>query len=719
MNPKGGTGPYTYLWEDGTTSQNRSGLNGGSANVYAVTVTDKNNCSSIFSTTLNVQGSLSLTTEVVKNLSCAGVNDAILRIDILGPITNGPYTTIWTDKLGVVIGNTQTIQNLGPGMYHVEVTDKNNCSNSANITLDEPAVFSIDVLVTNAACNGQNGMAVVNVTGSQVGLTYEWKMKGTSVIIDSDATLNAIAGEYTVTVMNSNNCSKDTTIIIGQGAAITFPAPSTNKVTCFGLSNGQAAIMNPAPGLSFNWSTGEQGFFVINLGVGNYWVVATAGACKSDTTFFDITSFPLLKLDTAKTVLTNPTCFGDNDGSISVEITGGTGIGYKYKWTGKTSTSGTLNNIAAGGYEVIISDDKNCEQKDTLFLTQPDQLIASVDKSKTIELDCNNQTQGKISLMTVGGNAGIKKYTWQAGVDADKETAINLTSGTYCATVSDNQGCKDTVCYTLSAPKALSGELNTPQPPLCNGGQTCISVKFLTGGTGNKYTFQINNGTRYPIDSCVSVFAGAYFINLIDSAGCSIDTIITINQPEPIKVDLGEDQEIQLGLPSPIINAIIDSPVALDTLIWTPQDSLVCLSGNCQTVQLTPSVTTTYLLNVTDQNGCTGSDQLTITVKNVRNVYFANIFSPNSDGNNDYFQPVVGAGFDKILSFAVFDRWGNLVFEKNNYVPDPAGIDGWDGTFQGKKLDPGVFVYYANVRFIDGKLIEYKGSVTIADKVKN
>ncbi|MBL0099202.1 MAG: gliding motility-associated C-terminal domain-containing protein [Saprospiraceae bacterium] len=74
---------------------------------------------------------------------------------------------------------------------------------------------------------------------------------------------------------------------------------------------------------------------------------------------------------------------------------------------------------------------------------------------------------------------------------------------------------------------------------------------------------------------------------------------------------------------------------------------------------------------------------------------------------------------EKILSFTIFDRWGNKVFDKSDYMPDPAGTDGWDGTLNGRRLDPAVFVYYSRVRFIDGKEINYSGSVTLADKIRN
>jgi gliding motility-associated-like protein len=211
----------------------------------------------------------------------------------------------------------------------------------------------------------------------------------------------------------------------------------------------------------------------------------------------------------------------------------------------------------------------------------------------------------------------------------------------------------------------------------------------------------------------VTVFAGTYFINLIDSSGCSISTTVTVGQPDPIEVFLGEGPTINLGEPSAVVSGtvIIPSGNAFN-VSWSP-DNVECLNADCTTVSVSPTETTLYTLEVTDTNGCTGSAQTTVNVRKSRNVYFANIFSPDQDGVNDFFQPVLGIGADRVTQFVIYDRWGNMVFERSDYVPDPAGPGGWDGTFNGRKLDPAVFVYYCKVRFLDNREIEYTGSVTM------
>ncbi len=408
----------------------------------------------------------------------------------------------------------------------------------------------------------------------------------------------------------------------------------------------------------------------------------------------------------------NPTCFGDDNGSISLEATGGTREQYRYRWSNGATTN-SISNLTAGTYTVTLSDSFNCEEEYQIVLTQPSELIATLDNNRSQFLDCNNQDNARLALSTIGGNPGIKTVTWQAGVISENGVAVGLSPGTYCATITDNFGCRDTFCYDLTAPEPLEGEMNIPEEPACFGGTTCISVASISGGTGNRYTFQINNGQRYPIDSCVTVFAGTYFINLIDSSGCSISTTLTVDQPEPITVSLAEGPTINLGEPSAVVTGSVIIPSGNDfTTSWSP-GGVDCINIDCTSVSVSPSETTTYTLMVTDTNGCTGSSQSTVTVKKTRNVFFANIFTPNQDGINDFFQPVTGIGVESVVSFVVYDRWGNMVFERSNYQPDPAGPGGWDGSFNGRKLDPGVFVYVCKVRFVDNREIDYSGSVTM------
>lgn len=719
LNPTGGTGSFVYNWNPDLGNVNFIDeiIIGGT---FEVTVTDENNCSTSKSFRINDYGTLSISVESI-GISCHGKTDGSATVQIISNSGTVPmFTVIWKDASGEVISQgTTSINNLRPGDYFVEVIDEYGCSSTDRpFTIDDAGALTILTNVDNPICYGYTGKIAATVNGDVIGYTFQWIDKGTNQIVGSSNELIANAGTYILKISSQSGCESEQEIVLPQPAKLEFGSPDLRRVRCFGNSDGQAAILNGSVNYTYVWSSGEIGQFAINFDAGQHWVVAMFGGCTSDTVYFNIDTNPKLEIDNSKTILINPSCYGDTNGSIAIEAIGGTGIGYTYRWDNGAQGQ-FLSGIGAGNYVVTISDNNNCEEEILFTLTQPDVLEVMVDNVKSVFLDCNNKDNGKLALTTKGGNPGVKSIAWQSGLDSEAGIAINLIPGTYCATVTDNFGCAATYCHTLEAPEPLRGKINTPVEPICYGGSTCLSIDYLIGGTGNAYTFQINNGKRYPIDSCVTVFAGQYFISLIDSAGCSIDTTIIINQPNPLQVELGDDKDIQLGLPTPQIIPFIDAPEGIQSVTWTPNEYIICLNNDCSIVEMNPPVTTTYFMMVTDNNGCTGSDDVTIRVREVRNVYFANAFTPNNDGYNDYFQAVTGIGVERILNFAIYDRWGNQVFVKENYVPDPAGTDGWDGTYLGRKLNPGVYVYYAKALFIDGKEIEYSGSVTLVDSTRN
>ncbi len=719
LNPTGGTGTYTYTWSTGHGNVNLiEEIDMGGT--FVVTVTDVNNCSTSKSFEINNYGSLAISISS-NDVSCRGRTDGSATVEVVASGGTIPMFTVeWKDSNGNTIGGgTTTINNLPPGSYSVEVKDEFGCSsNPRSFTIQDAPELTIITNIDPILCHNEEGTITASVNGTVSGYTFEWRDKATNQVLDNDNIITTKAGTYILKLTSDTGCESEHEIVLTEPDKIEFGAPDLRRVRCFGANDGQAVILNGPTNFTYVWSSGSVGLFAVDLPAGPGWVVGKFGGCESDTVHFTIDTNPILELDPSRTNVISPNCFGDTNGLVEVEARGGTGIGFRYMWnTG--SQSQQINGLGAGTYTVTISDNNNCEQEITFTLVEPDLLEVSLDNARSVLLDCNNTDNGRIALATRGGNPGVKDITWQSGVATDGNVAINLLPGTYCATVTDNQGCSATYCHTLTAPVPLNGKVRTPVEPICFGSSTCLGIEYLTGGTGNAYTFQINNGRRYPIDSCVTVFAGQYFISLIDSAGCSIDTVIMISQPDPIRVELGEDKDIQLGLPTPQIIPFIDSPVGVSSAVWTPNDYITCLNTACTDVEMNPPVTTTYHLTVTDINGCTGSDEILIRVREVRNVYFANVFTPNDDGYNDYFQAVTGIGVERILAFAIYDRWGNNIFLKENYVPDPAGTDGWDGTFSGRKMNPGVYVYYAKALFIDGKEIEYSGSVTLLDSNRN
>lgn len=713
VNPLGGTGSYTYSWnpDQGNVSMIEN-ITGGT---YSLTVTDENNCTKDTVIMLNMAGTLNISISTV-DVTCDGRTDGTASVNVQFSGGNiQPFTVFWRDENGNRIqGSTTTIGNLMAGNYTVEVVTNDGCSSQPRpFIINEGASVDFVSSIDSIPCFGGEGTIGINITGDPAGYIYEWREVGNVTTINTSNSLDAQAGQYTVTVVSPEGCQRVESFILNQPERLVDITVDFRTIECFGRETGAAVVTNIDNNMVYTWANGSVGQNILFVPAGNYWVVGNLEGCITDTTFFTITQFPPLVLDSSQLALNNPTCFGEDNGSIQVGAEGGTRQGYRYTWSVPGEVSNSISNLSAGTYTVTLSDSNNCIEEYTFVLTEPLELVASLDPNRSQFLDCNNQDNASLAITTTGGNPGIKTISWQSGLTVNNGVATGLSPGNYCATITDNFGCLDTFCYDLMAPPPLEGAMAVPAEPLCFGGTTCLEVDFITGGTGNRYTFQINNGIRYPIDSCVTVFAGTYFINLIDSSGCSISTTVTIGQPDPIVVVLGSGPTINLGEPSAVVSGtvIVPSGNSFNTT-WSP-DEVECLNVDCTTISVAPTETTLYTLLVTDTNGCTASDQTTVTVKKSRNVYFANIFSPNQDGVNDFFQPVTGIGVESVLQFYIYDRWGNMVFERTNYVPDPAGPGGWDGTFNGRKLDAAVYVYYCKVRFLDNREIEYSGSVTM------
>jgi len=198
-------------------------------------------------------------------------------------------------------------------------------------------------------------------------------------------------------------------------------------------------------------------------------------------------------------------------------------------------------------------------------------------------------------------------------------------------------------------------------------------------------------------------------ITIIDQLGCTDEVEGTINQPEELIVDAGENQTIDLGFSTNLVTTVVPSFTNVD-YAWEPTEYLNCTE--CPSPEASPVNTTTYTVTITDETGCTATDEVTIFVNKVRPIFIPNGFSPNYDGFNDFFTAFGGPAARQIKELRVFNRWGALVYEATE-IPLSEPTLGWNGTFKGKDLPPDVFAYYLIVEFIDDEDVLYEGDVTI------
>ncbi len=284
------------------------------------------------------------------------------------------------------------------------------------------------------------------------------------------------------------------------------------------------------------------------------------------------------------------------------------------------------------------------------------------------------------------------------------------TGGTYIDTFTSSIGCDSIITLELF-------ELGNSQivanidyaNPSCNGDENgYINIESISNGEA-PYIININgieNQTGY-IDSLVN---GAYNLLIIDQNGCTFEEIIHIIEPPLFEVNLGQDLVINLGESIQINPFYSLNP---STFEWIYNMGEIPCDDICNTLEWAPPYSTEIQLVSTNNNGCIASDIMYVQVTPLRLVYIPNSFSPNGDGMNDYF--TIYASLPNVLEIEellIFNRWGELVFQKNNFEPNIDNL-GWDGKFKGNVLNPSTFLYSAKIKFLDGKVKEYFGDITL------
>ena len=706
--PMGGTPDYTFDWDGfaGDTSL-IDNLNGGN---FKVVVTDANGCLDSAEFVLPMGGMLDVEADILTSISCAGDSDGSVTAEVSPP---DDYTYEWTDAMGNVLGDQQTLTDIGAGWYYVNV-EAAGCTAIDSVFLPNPSGMAFeDVIITDPECKDGTGSIGVVVSGGFPNYNFVWLEKDSTNVLGIQSVLAPIgAGEYCVNVSDQAGCTIDTCVVMINPQGIDVDVTGITGVGCSGEDSGQATASasggsQGATMFNFLWSSGETGPNATMLAAGPGWVIASDTKCASDTFYFDI---PDAQPVTADFIFTPPSCAEDCDASITVTPMGGTETGFNVNWPQLGLDAFTVDNLCPNTYDFIVTDSQGCEFSNSVVITAPDTLILTLNENLTRDVSCRSNT-GTIAVDVFGGNGGYQ-YTWTNDV-SNTGVAQTLPAGTYTVTVTDDKGCEDELTYTLDPALLVFATVPTPDEPNCFGDLTCITATNASGGVGAPYFFQVNAGPLYPLDSCVSVFAGEHRINVFDETGCSFDTTITVVQPNPITVELGDDIEVNIGEQSEVITALIDSDFLIDSMSWTALDPYECINDDCESIIVTPVQDQMVTVYVEDENGCSDSDQLMITVKDIRQVYFPNVFSPNDDGFNDFFQAAIGPGVEQIDQMIIYDRWGNKMYEQLDYVPDPALNDGWDGRFNGNDVRPGVYIYYVVVTFKDGRTLKYSGDITL------
>ncbi|MFK8009713.1 MAG: choice-of-anchor L domain-containing protein [Saprospiraceae bacterium] len=732
---------FEYLW---TTTNGNILMGDNTLNptidepgIYEIQVTNTtNNCVSTAEITVDqnidtptadagLQAQLTCTvteTQLDGNNSSSGNNITYQWITLDGSIISDENTTTptigGTGTYELIV--TNTISGCTANAF-VEVVADGNIPNAEAIpmgvlTCDENTVS----LSGNGSSNGTN-------------FTYEWSTTNGNIVSGETSITPVVnqTGEYTLLVTNiDNGCSNETTITVEED--LSPPVATIDQTINISLDCDVSSIVldgsgsQPIGNVSYSWTTiggnilsgantanpevDDEGEYILTVtNLINGCTETQSIFIQQDVSVPQVNIAPPLML-TCDLTETNLDAGNSSQGN------------YSYQWTttngtivsGATTLTPLINQI--GTYQLVVTDlGSNCTNEASITVlenTTPPIAEAGIADM----LDCQTTS---VSLNGTGSSSGPNFiYEWSTGNGnfiggtTTISTEVNF-AGSYNLEVTNTQNGCTAIDFVI-----VEEDINTPSGiiydidlPECHGDQGSIIIETVDGGTA-PYVYSID-GVNYYSGHIFTIEAGNYTLFAQDALGCETQIDFEIPELAPVEIlldseatiDLGDDYQIESFTNIPANN--------IESISWTPSHHLSC--DDC----LNPKVeqlfeNATYTLTIINNNGCKVSAKININVDKARAIYIPNVFTPNGDGENDIFMIYAGDlnQIKQVNTFMIYDRWGETIFRAADFGPmDPQ--NGWDGTFKGETMNPQVFVYWAEIEFIDGLKVMYKGDVAL------
>lgn len=596
VGPVGGTTPYTYAWSSGGITDTETALCDG---IYFVTVTDANGCVFIGTDTI-VDPSPVINTEVITHVTCNAVCDGEITISSTGGA--GPYTYLWNTG-----ASSASITNLCAGTYTLVTTDGNGCSITNTYTITEPAALSINIsLVTAISCNGVcDGEISASASGGTSTYMYLWSN------LEITPTITGLcAGTYSVTITDANGCTKDTSLIITEPAAITATITPTNS-SC-GVCDGAIDVTNVTGGdgsYSYSWTGGLSGASISNLCPSSYSVTITDGQGCTSVLTSNVSNNGGPSGATFVTV--NPSCVGLCDGTSTVTPIGGTGP-FSYLWASGTAQAQDTA-LCAGNHTVTITDASGCQLIVTDTLVDPAPIV---NVATITAVNCNGGCDGIIALVSSGGNGSSYSYVWNDG--GSGATRNSLCAGSYTVTTTDGNSCTQVDSYTINEPSGILIAI-TGSDASCNGVCDGTATALASGGTGVlSYVWSTGDLGANASNLCAGT---VYSVTVTDDNSCTQIGTVTIGEPTALSIDNVLVTNPNCGASDGQLEAVVSGGTINYSYLWNgtiPGNPITNISAGL------------YSLVVTDGNGCTSSSSIPLSDVGSLAVSFTTINVPCS-----------------------------------------------------------------------------------------
>lgn len=661
--------------------------------IYTVTATGLNGCTETQNLDLPSSIDFPKISETIIPITCANPNGSI---QLLASITS---TFTWNSSSTNGTGSIIT-SNTG-GSFDIIATSSKGCTSTIQLSIPvdtlRPQIKSVaDILLT---CKNPEHQLILDVSSYDV---YSVNGPGLPNLTSVLPTLTE-KGIYTLNVKNNQN---------GCTNSIQFNVNEDKKKPKFAAVVQDLSCKNPSSSLNLSGDSGLEfdidgqkitnGFLITS--VGKYTIKATNSAGCDTTVTLDVKGnfdLPLISLSPILLNCNKPQQWIKDQGPE-------TGLYYTWETDNDTIVADSVLVTQNSNITLVATNNYGCLSK----------LKADIKTDfikPTITIDGPRSIPCNVSSVTLTGitTATNTLWTWSdnTGNLGNENTFKVNNTGTYTILVKNlTNGCTETTTVTIdkqSTPEDFTIDL---VQPLCFGDQGSLTWTGTTGGTA-PYSLSINNNNTVTLNKKSELPSGRFTLYLKDVNGCDLEKLIEIESPKDFLVNAGKDTIIQLGASHKIEANSDVSWSEITEIQWEPSTALSCT--DCPDPIATPETTTEYTIIIKDKNGCIRNDKVVVRVKFNKGYVAPNIFYPGSSNGNQRFTLYPEyASIQNIKTLKVYDRWGNLVFATQNIPAGDANL-GWDGSFDGREINPGVFIWVAELEYKDKSSEIVKGDITI------
>jgi len=716
-------GNLTYEWADASGPLMAGDtLQVTSEEVYYVTVTADDGCTTSDSLLIpsNVD-TLALDVLAIAEINCiqdtveANIDEDIVNVDSIRTIRWMLDGNIESEGL---IGELTT-----GGTYTVELESENGCVSSQTVEVLESKIFpEITMQGDSITCLNPDGVVMAEVTG--IDPSYSWSGPEFEEVGELELAIT-LPGFYSIEVTDSNGCVKvDSVEVKGD---FTGPPTFANDlvISCndpeiaidlqmYDPDSVQAITIIDPDGDILN----DPAALITKVGMHTVIALGQNG-CETESTFEvdgdlepPVASIEDQNIDCIMDAV--ELCV-DNQGNIA-----------SFEWTRDAQDIGVSDSCfltsEAGEYRIAIIGDNGCV--DTLVSNVAiDTISPRVDIVQVGVLGCESTEASLVGEDTLSVDL---RYDWTtnngeiASVSTEKEISISSPGEYNLLVTNDTNGCISEQKIVVEDESSVFEAVEvSPMDPSCQGlANGAIAISDVVGGFA-PLSYSIDGGESFSdVNFFEGVPAGNYDVVVRDSIGCEYTTMTELIDGRVVELNLGMDQELKLGETYTIMPVLTldGEPISADnfTISWTATDEdFECI--DCWEHTIGAMGTTIYTLTLVDEFGCTVEDRLIVRVDDTPPVFIPNIFQASGSDLDNKIVFNTGPAVEHVMKFLIMDRWGNQIFLSEDFSPSDAANAGnyWDGNYGGAAVQPGVFMYIAEILLINGDLRTIAGDITL------